>query len=361
MTSTLEDLLEPVAKYLSDDLASPDSLRRCCEIARSLPVLPAAGFECSLDDSIDSLDFAVCASVSNGGREILAGKHPNYQLSQRLLAHPVWRGVRDLAARWKNPESVLHDHLKQVWLEFDLKDASCLFPVPGVHLSFKDSWCKHSPREYSAVLQDVFDLLLEDSPSNVHCENVRRCISTLPAPAHLCHVGVLLSRENSMTRLVVCNFPFQELRSYSAAVSLQLAAAELPDVVLKAIRLADVCSLNLDVGDEISPKVGVEIHFDKQPASSRNWETVLDYLVDETLCTFAKRNALLNWPAYSIPSSSDSCQLLFGKASSFLGSRAGLVLIRLLNHIKLVYIPGCVVQAKAYFGFVYKLVLKSKA
>lgn len=360
MIVTLEDLLEPAAKYLSDDLISAHGLECCCRVARSLPVIPAAGFECTLDDSSGFVDFAICASVSNGGREILAGKNPSYRVSERLLGHPAWMCIRDLAIHWGNPHSPLHDPLVQVWLEFDLKDGPCPFPVPSVHLSFKDSWCKRSGQEYIAVLEAVYRLLPNGFPSTVHWENVRRCIGALPASADLRHVGLLLSRRTRTTRLVFCNFPSQELRSYLAAVSLQVAANELPDIVLNVVRLADVLSLNLDVGDEISLRIGLEMHFEKELASSRRWETLLDDLVAKNLCTFAKRNALLKWPGYSNHSSSDSCPPLFTKALSFLGSRAVVMLIRLLNHLKIVYRVGRPLQAKAYFGFIYKLVLKSK-
>ena len=119
---SFEEYLRPVAAGVSPGLISPSAFSDISSVARVLPSTLAYntfGFECRLGEELPRADFLVLAT-SSCGRDSLAGLHPTSTLPARLMADPVWRRVRDFAARWAEPSSPLYHAVDNVWLEFDI-------------------------------------------------------------------------------------------------------------------------------------------------------------------------------------------------------------------------------------------------
>jgi hypothetical protein len=111
--------------------------------------------------------------------------------------------------------------------------------------------------------------------------------------------------------------------------------------------------LDIDVGETVSPKIGLECYFDgnRQPRREPRWGAFLNSLVLNGLCTADKRDALLAYPGYvdehahSVPWPSP-----LRRASQLLGGRSLSTFVRSLHHVKIVYRPGEQLEAKAYLA-----------
>lgn len=126
----------------------------------------------------------------------------------------------------------------------------------------------------------------------------------------------------------------KKMRYPHSARELVELLAKFPPQALNNIGLA------LDIGDEIGPKVGIEIFAEEGNNSKAAWEPLLALLVQEKLATAEKVEAFLNWPGGLLRPD----KLLFG---------------RKINHIKLVFHPGKKLQAKIYLHFLQASSAKS--
>jgi hypothetical protein len=120
--------------------------------------------------------------------------------------------------------------------------------------------------------------------------------------------------------------------------------------------------LDLDVGEKIAPKIGLECSLSKQPKFEPRWSNFLDYLVSNNLCIPEKKEALLSYPGYI---REKKYKELFPKnllnISQMLGGQYERVFFYGLYHIKLVYrleskAPW---EAKAYLYATHSLLTKA--
>jgi hypothetical protein len=112
-------------------------------------------------------------------------------------------------------------------------------------------------------------------------------------------------------------------------------------------------SLNIDVGETIGPKIGLECFFDgnRQPKREPRWGTFLDSLVRSGLCRAGKREALLKYPGYVDEKATDvTWPAALRRASRLLGGRSLSTFVRSLHHVKIVYRLGEPLEAKAYLS-----------
>src|SRR5207253_3374790 len=70
--------------------------------------------------------------------------------------------------------------------------------------------------------------------------------------------------------------------------------------------LVDGVTVCLDVGETVLPRLGLELHLDRQPPAEPRWAVFLDRLVDAGWCTAEKRDGLLSWPGRVTPAGEDA-------------------------------------------------------
>ncbi|MFI5333624.1 MAG: hypothetical protein ACHQT8_00465 [Chlamydiales bacterium] len=109
--------------------------------------------------------------------------------------------------------------------------------------------------------------------------------------------------------------------------------AKFPQQALNNIGLA------LDIGEEIGPKVGIEIFPEEGKNTKEIWEPLLALLVREKLASAQKVEACLKWPGGLLQRQEPELDILC---------------TRKINHIKLVFLPGKKILAKIYLVFQQK-------
>jgi hypothetical protein len=363
-TSSFEEYLRPVAASVPPELISPSAFSNINSVARVLPATLAyntLGFECRLGEKAPRADFSVLARASCG-RSSLAGLHPTSTLPARLMTDPIWRRVDDFAVRWADPSFPLYRAVDNVWLEFDVDGVAPAIPIPSVFFGLQPSG-QESARGvayepnldgYITTIETVIQLLSGNELAPRKLEMLSDCFRALSSSEHVFQVGLMLSRGAEAVRLCINNLrSVEHTVEYLARVGWPCSESDVLGVLEPLARLVDHVYLDIDVGETVHHKIGLECYFDgnRQPRTEPRWGVFLDSLVREGLCTTDKRDALLAYPGYVDENAEGiSWPRALRRASQLLGGRSLSTFIRSLHHVKIVYQPGEGLEAKAYLA-----------
>jgi hypothetical protein len=211
--------------------------------------------------------------------------------------------------------------VSSLWLEFDLgrEAGSCPAPVlcAGLRGRVAPEWVAGSllPRLHGQPL------------SGRQREIVERCCEAIPAEAHLLYAFSLRARGAGEVRLEILGLDAEGILRYlreTAPHTLDAVSAVLP-LFADTERL----HVSLDIGEQISPRVGIEGSYQRLHPG---WRDLFDRLEAAGLCSPEKRDAVFAWPGH------DS----FG---------TGLFCVRALSHVKVVACSGRPPEAKVYLLF----------
>jgi hypothetical protein len=161
----------------------------------------------------------------------------------------------------------------------------------------------------------------------------------------------MLARQVDAVRVCVRNLPVTHLDVYLQRIGWDGAAAGLSLLVATLAPLVDRIDLDLDVGETVFPKLGLECYIQLGLDWRDKLSHFLDYLVDQEWCCATKRDALLAYDGY-VQERADVARwprhLLH--ASQLLGPGMVSMFLRFVHHIKVVYHPDGRGEAKAYLA-----------
>jgi len=360
---SFEEYLRPVAAGVSPGLISPSAFSDISSLARVLPSTLAYntfGFECRLGEKRPQADFLVLARASCG-RDSLAGLHPTSTLPALLMNDPVWRRVRDFAAHWADPSSPLYHAVDNVWLEFDINGPVPDVPVPSIFFGPQSNGQigdievagEPNAKERLATVERTIRLLAGGEPPPRMLETLSYCFRALSSDEHVFQVGLMLSRGAGAVRLCIRLRSLERIVEYLVEVGWPGDEAALRGVLDPLARSVDHVLLDIDVGETVGAKIGLECYFEgnRQPGRESRWGAFLNSLVLQGLCTADKREALLAYPGYFDQNAEEvPWPAVLRRASQLLGGRALSTFVRSLHHVKIVYRPGGPLEAKAYLA-----------
>lgn len=361
MVDSLKNTLLITKTGLDERLVSSEELVKISQIADLLPTFPTvlqAGLECHLGSSEPKADFMAAFSTSNCGREALS------RSSQQLVSrdnNSAWSRIYNFCDHWTDINSPLYQKVDRVWLEFDLvkpqlsdvSEPSFFFgTVEGIKKEIENSLPANKvSSHYSWITDEALPLLLNKSLPDLVKWNLLNCFNSLPPEGRVFQVGVMLPRkeESRAVRLCISNIAIAKIPQYLSDIGWQGSISDLKSVLADLSRFTDFICLNFTVGNAIFPKMGFECYGSKELQIDSRWELFLDYLVDKQLCTLDKAAAILNYPGYSVAKSyQDLWPSNLTNASKFVCPNLRSMLVRYLNHIKVIYQPHKPMEAKAY-------------
>jgi hypothetical protein len=346
MKYTTVDYLRVVAPYVPLQLVSARRLSRITEIAATLPPSSNFGFECELGSRAAEADFLVAVIPSDGSRSAWAGARALAAEPDVTRSHPTWKRIRGFFDGWSRSAAGF-EPVYDTWLEFDLDDQGSGVPTPSFFFGFDHLRSENYPAEARALL----DLILERSLPRGASDRLRACWDALPQKAHIFQVGVMLARPTNAVRLCVQRLAPDQIIPYLARVGWPGSAGELRRLIDEIAGFVDGIGLDIDVGETVLPKIGLECSINDGAAGRAKLRALLEHLTTRGHCVPEKGAALLQWLGYCTERSDRErwpAHLL--KASKDRGDDVMSAFGRTLSHVKVTYQDDARSVAKAYLG-----------
>ncbi|MFE4971347.1 hypothetical protein ACFRAR_04430 [Kitasatospora sp. NPDC056651] len=339
LAERLSDLVADLAQGLHPDLVPPARLTQTLHTAEHFPrdVSGFVGMECRLDQDTAPVDFMFCVGKAPHERAALA-----HLADQTYRAadppRPEWGRLADFATAWTDPAGALYEHIRDVWLEFDLApaDAACpIPPPPNVFLDIAPGTARSGAA--TAPLDEATALLTGTTPDRADRAFLAHCLRSTPPTASGVVLGVLLPRRADHRRLCVQGLTDRQLLDYLDATGWPGRHRDLLPVLQPMARTVDCLTLDLDVTAHAQDRVGIEYMFRSRlrPGTPPPWEQALNRLTALGLCRPQAAAALRRFnaahPAPSAPPDEAHTRTW-----------------RRLNHLKVVHTPDRPPEAKCY-------------
>jgi hypothetical protein len=307
-------VLEP---RLIRPLFESESVERFRSLSRALPGECQGVLEARLAAGADLVDLSLRLLTAAQAREV----------AERFPPSPV----RDFLSGWLEP-------VRSVWLEFDLDQPLPADQVPDPVV------CAKLPKGVDPgwLTGTLLPALNGQPPSAKQRDVIFSCLEALPASASLLYVFNLRSRGTDAVRLEIFGMEPAHILGYLQSVAPRSVSAVTE--VIPLFEGVERLHLSLDVTSEISPRIGIEGSYPRQPQREPRWEDLFARLVEKRLCSPGKRDAALAWPGYDT----------FWTASGrWPVAEAGIrgFCVRTLSHLKVVCRPGREPEAKVYLTF----------
>ena len=299
------------------------------------------GFEYRLSNEDAYTDFLLCIDAAETGKQVLGDNNYKLKLPQELLEQPEWQQLTNFGNVWCQKDSALDNLVHNVWLEFDLDSEISDTPIPSVFFGLSPS---ETEINFDWVTDTALSLLLDRPVSANVKAGVKHCFATIPTEAHVFQIGLMLSRSVDAVRLCIRNLKPQEIIPFLQQMEWQGNKYNLAKLLKELTPFVDRIDLDIDVGDGIYPKIGLECYLTYQPSLQPKWKLFFTYLVKSGLCTAEKQHKLLNYPGYDRIVETDGKL----KLEQLLGRKQETILFRGLHHIKLSYKQDRAIEAKAY-------------
>lgn len=322
---TFDTWFPTIRPYLAESLVDGRAWEGLRTVAGHLPGEGLAIFEVRLASEARVVDLSIRLAEPAQARRMAERFSPE--------------AVRTFLARWSQEESDLQP-LSEVWLEFDLDPEPASLgtgslPLPLLCARLRDAV------EPEWLLGTLVPALRGEAPNGQQLRLLRRLVNAVPAGGRVLYAFGLLARPGGAVRLEISG-----LDAHAAVDYLERVAPEnAPQVagLCPLIGDSERLHLSLDVGETISPRIGIETSFVRRPSREPRWREFLDRLSAAGLCTREKLDAVFGWPGV------DS---LWTAPRRWPADAVGLggYCVRFLSHVKLVSWTDREPEAKAYLG-----------
>jgi hypothetical protein len=344
------------AEPFVSSLISPERFKDILAVARNFPgnLTSFLGFEIHLGDERQRADWAFAISGVGDDRIVFENVLKQGNLPASFTQQPEWRQIALFSEAWSQSDSALKRNVKCFWLEFDMPDEKSEVLIPSVFFGpekMSKTRGQDPLSQYTWLVNEALPLLRGQPLSDAVKAQTLHCIKRIPQGASLFQVGTMLSRSTNDVRLYINKIHPSRIIPYLKALGWSdvdgIFETLIADVELKADRFV----LSFDVTTNgIGPRIGLECSFEENLYHEETrWEGLLDYLVEKGVCLAQKRDALLQYPGVQHPDDfSGGVMKPFVSVSQHLDDIFSGSLVRYISHVKVVYVPGRPLEAKAY-------------
>lgn len=348
--ASLADSLRLVLPRIDARLASPGALDDLGHLARALPPVHRAGFECRLGAGDLRVDLQQ-GVVPTGGEPAILSEFVSSAGESGSALHPAWARVRDFCSAWEEPSSDLARGVPELWLEYDPREVGARVElVPSVFALLRPP--ERTAEAARSLAERALAVLLGAAVPSPLCAQLRRFTDACPEGTKISHVGVMLGREVQGLRIHVTPLPLRHFEAFLERVAWPGDTSEVHRLATRMLEFGDYVALCFDVGELVYPRLGIECFFHQKHGIHPRMEPLLDWLVAEGMCTPEKREAMVRWPGYLSPAASRAPwpDALLVQSLVQPPERLG-IFDRRFSHVKLSCLAGSPVEAKAYFGY----------
>ena len=347
----LSDYLPLLRPKLSEALVTLAAQRDLIQCAQDIPGETTAffGFECPLDEKQSTADLLFCGTQEEGHVALLANQGQNEGFPAHLHELPAWRQIRDFCTVWEYPHSPLHGKVVNCWLEFDVAGSnspwapSFFFGLPPLVPGMR--------ADLDSTLREGLKQLAPLSLASGRGRQLDTVLNQLPGTAYVFQVGVMLSRSVEAIRVCIRGMTTDELAPYLERIAWPGNFSELQTVIQRYGPLCKRVDLDIDVGDHIGPKVGLEFSFGKDANTVTRMGKFLSRCVEDRLTSNLKASALMHYNGF-IKEGLDSSHWpeSLVKQAQAAGADSCNYLLLWIHHIKLICQSDSPLSGKAYLA-----------
>jgi hypothetical protein len=296
----VDELLRPLSTRMPRELVSEEALATVSEVAHLLPRMSGGiSLECRLEEGASQVDFMACGMLSDGSAQALADMLAS---AGERLRGPLWDGVRAFSREWLDARSLLA-RVPFLWLEYDLPRPLGGVPQPFAFLCVEPEFLKPPGRalEHRKAVDAALQLasrgleVLRGRPmAPALARTVAGCFELLPEGGVAEHVAPLDCRGRDAVRLVM-GVPRSQLAEYVERIGWPGPRAQVEELARTWLSPLSFAEVNVDAGPVgLGPTIGFSLPLPDEPRKS--WASdVLQRMVEQKLCTPAKRDAVLDW------------------------------------------------------------------
>lgn len=340
--SSLEPLLNLVLAATPNTIVPASARETLQSAARALPPVLNLGFECRLGSS-PTVDFHLGVKRRSGDEAVLKTFLKTHEPNQ---VDASWAKL----LAFLESSDTLYESLHSIFLEMDETALTKGRVIPSLFLIFKPG----------AATPDLLEALHLHFTGRSLAPGIRMALETAyGCGGEVNGLGLMLAREVETVRLNIQ--PAKQPLSAADPFALLGALGWRGDSVAIAewypwtVEAFDQVVLALDVDSRVHPHIGLECAIGTSDPAPKRWSIILDNLVTNGLCLPAKRDALLDWlkPITSADVPGQWPPALTAQLLLSPGDRSSR-LYRAIPHIKLSFVPGQPISAKAYLGAVHQ-------
>jgi hypothetical protein len=345
---TLETIIAAVAPRIDPALVCRDNLNDILTLAHFLPRWRCTGFECSLANPAPLADFGVHLARQDGlltETGVVGGAVPGEAASIE-----VWRRLHRFADVWADTQSLVSQAIPAISLEFDVHRTSATVAAPSIFFSIHPGPCgpeaparKKAVDTCSGVVQALLEVLAVDVSDGVQ-KKLGECFKALLPKVSFLQFGVWLARPADTFRICAPGLPFIEIQQVVNTLQWQGPPDAYESQWRDFVQFGDKGSMHLDIGEEVSAKLGIEVHFDENSACLQGDDPkstrFFNYLVKNNWCLPEKRDAVLSWVG----------GFRLSSRGTALGTEMERIFLRTISHVKIVFQPDQTPEAKVYLG-----------
>jgi hypothetical protein len=367
--SSLSDYISIIQKRVNSSLISEESFDDIKKITNLFPcgITSLFGFECELGNVKPDADFLFAFNTQYIGNLFFNNK--NNILSKNYFDNKLWQKIQCFIDETICDNSTLYDKISIIWFEFDIKKNLAQMHAPSLFFFFNDILKKKfynlskekKHNSYIETIEKSLTILKGADFFNKIKNNIEILISQMPEKSCLFQLGTMFSRPNETIRLCINKISPLKIIEYLNNFFENDIINDIRPLVSIISEFASHITIDLDVGKNISPKIGFEIYFQEKKISSKpnKIDKFLQFLINKKLCLKDKAEAIISYPEYITEVHSKTMPNNLKIASELLGQQQKYVFIKKINHFKIVYSPTTALTAKAYLA-VYQTWLKQR-
>ena len=351
------DYLHAIEPHISTKMISTHNYSEIKNLAShfSEDITSFFGFETRLNSTSTRSDYLFAVSSKKGERESLVNLIRNGNLPESFMKKDEWQRVGNLVESWADPNSLLYNKIRGLWLEFDTADAQNDIPVPGIFIhTVPIRIDTPSDIEECSWLTQIALPILAGKPLSKNIEKqILTAFEKLPENAVVFQAAVMLSRHETGVRIVVMKLKPKQIVSYLKEIGWNGDEKELSALIDDLEKHVTRINLQIQIDESgINPKVGMECNFSPDRLHlETKWSDFLDYLIEKKLCLPEKKSMLLGFAGVEQEDTSYDFNFTTYKiAAKMHDNDFSRALVRYLNHIKINYATDCPLEAKAYPG-----------
>ena len=314
-------------------------------------------FECSLVGG-PAADFSVAFMASRGDHAALS-QLGSANITSPPRDNPGWTRIHHFAQSWADTTSSLNHTVEEVWLEFDVcltTESSGNPPSVFFRLGYQSpqepALRRGLSREYVRVAKESFAILEGTPMPPATLSTLAECFNLLPAHARILFLGAMISRGPGTVRVVASGLSLDDMVHYLRRLGLDEESLGHLALITNISHRTSHLWLAIDVGETgVNPRIGFDCYYNNpaESAKNRKWKDLLDFFVDNGICTVNKRNALLRATDMSNRKFDELAWPGSLRRISKLLGPAGFNSIGLhIHHVKVIDRPGRPPEAKAY-------------